>query len=136
MKFKCKLCDQHFESAEHRPMCPQGCSLDRSEVTRPGDFSTTVRLRSDADEPAKPVKKRGRRRKIAGKKEDAGKKAEEPAKEPVAVAGAGVFRDSTEIFQELARAEAELPKNKAPVTQDSSEVQENKAHSLDSGEII
>ncbi len=47
MKFKCKICDHEFESNIHNPMCPQGCKLDRSEVTRPGDFSTTVRLRTD-----------------------------------------------------------------------------------------
>ena len=104
-------------------MCPQGCSLDRSEVTRPGDYSTTVRLRSDADEPAKPVKRRGRKK--GKKKSDA-----EVLKD---IAGTGVPSETWTALPtphlDAATESPELPKNEAPVTPAAPEVQEKEADS-------
>ena len=65
-KMKCRYCGHEFISATKRPMCPQGCRLDKSELTRQDDYSTVQRVEGEYGEtptPSAKEKKSGRPKK-------------------------------------------------------------------------
>lgn len=72
-KMKCNACEHEFKSKTKRPMCPQGCTLDRSEVIYPGDFSTVSRIAGRYESEIKAEEDKVK----AEKAEAAAKKAEE-----------------------------------------------------------
>ncbi len=133
MKFKCKLCDHEFESTEHRPMCPQGCKLDRLETSRPDDFSTAVRDRTDDPAKRKPAKRKPAKRKPA-KRKPAKRKKEDRIPQTAFDSAAGRIVLARDGKNQEPAEPPELPENKAPESTGEQEVQENEANSLDNGE--
>ena len=159
MKFKCKYCDHEFESTEHRPMCPQGCKLDRMETSRPDDFSTAVRDRTDGPaKPAKPAKRKTKRKsakKPAVKEPLAKDLREKPPAPPNdgleehSVAGLREFAEAGDIKLDANETKAglvaanakptppkpsEVPENEPPESPSEPESPKDEADSLDNGE--
>ncbi len=130
--FICDRCQHEFKSGLARPPCPQGCRYPIEMSSVSADLITTRPVDPVESQPAShapsPPRKKRKTRNDKGKRKPA-KKQEQPA--PNTAMGtyqpypAAEIQDSTKVFRELARVEAELPENKAPGTLTPPEVPKN-----------